>query len=88
MSVRVRAQELVDHVSIRGTKISTSMMAPSLLHVSVVQSFGMPSCHGNVVCDNHTVYIRYDAFNADRVHVWAYKNDATDDHEDWACTIL
>ena len=85
MSVPVRAQELVDHVSIRGTKISTSMMAPSLLHVSVVQSFGLPGLHGNVVCDNHTVYVRYDALRTDRVHVWAYKNDS--DHEDW-CTLL
>ena len=40
MSVRVRAQELVDHVTIRGTQVSTSMLAPSLMHVSVVQTLG------------------------------------------------
>ena len=55
MSVRVRAQELVDHVTIRGTQVSTSMIAPSLMHVSVVQTFGMPGRHGHVVCDNHTI---------------------------------
>ena len=71
MSVRVRGQDLVDHVTIRGTAVSTSMLSPSLLHVSVVQTFGMPGRHGHVICDNHTVYVRYDNKNADRVHVWA-----------------
>ena len=63
MSVIIRAQELVDHVNIRGTHVSTSMVAPSKLHVhvsvvhvhvSVVQSFGMPGRNGNVICDNLT----------------------------------
>ena len=58
MSVIIRAQELVDHVNIRGAHVSTSMVAPSKLHVhvhvSVVQSFGMPGRNGNVICDNLT----------------------------------
>ena len=87
MSVRVRAQELVEHVTIRGTKVSTSMVAPSLMHVSVVQTFGMPGRHGNVICDNHTVYIRFDTHHTDQVHVWAYKNDPTEADE-WTCVLL
>ena len=83
----MRVQELVDHVTIRGTQVSTSMVAPSLLHVSVVQAFGMPSRNGNVICDNYTVYIRYDSLKADRVHVWAYKNDPTEVDE-WPCALL
>ena len=35
MSVIIRAQELVDHVNIRGTHVSTSMLAPSKLHAHV-----------------------------------------------------
>ncbi len=87
MSVRVRAQELVDHVTIRGTKVSTSMVAPSLMHVSVVQTFGMPGRHGNVVCDNHTVYMRFCTENTNHVWVWAYKNDPTSADE-WTCALL
>ena len=86
MSVRIRAEELVDHVNIRGTHVSTSMVAPSRLHVSVVKSFGMPGRNGNVICDNHTVYIRYDINTPDRVHVWACQNDSTSD--DNVCVIL
>lgn len=85
MSVRIRAQELVDHVTIRGTCVSTSMIAPSRLHVNVVQSFGLPGRNGNVVCDNHTVYIRYDQFHPERVHVWACQNDSTSD--EGICTV-
>ena len=88
MSVRVRAQELVEHVTIRGTQVSTSMVAPSLMHVSVVQSFGMPGRHGHVICDNFTVYVRYDHKNTDHVHVWAYKNEPTSVDEEWQCAIL
>jgi hypothetical protein len=87
MSVRVRAQELVEHVTIRGTQVSTSMVAPSLLHVSVVQAFGMPGRHGHVVCDNYTIYVRYDTKNVDHVHVWAYKNDPTSAQEEWFCAL-
>ena len=88
MSVRVRAQELVDHVTIRGTQVSTTMIAPSLMHVSVVQTFGMPGRHGHVVCDNHTIYVRYDHKNPEHVHVWAYKNDPTSADEEWLCALM
>lgn len=88
MSVRVRAQELVDHVTIRGTKVSTSMLAPSLMHVSIVQTLGMPGLHGNVVVDNHTVYVRYDTKNPDHVHVWAYKNEPTSEDDIGLCALL
>ncbi len=88
MSVRVRAQELVDHVTIRGTQVSTSMLAPSLMHVSVVQAFGMPGRHGNVVVDNHTVYVRYHTQNPDLVHVWAYKNEPTSEDDLGFCVLL
>ena len=86
MSVRVRGQDLVDHVTIRGTAVSTSMLSPSLLHVSVVQTFGMPGRHGHVICDNHTVYVRYDHKNTDRVYVWAHPNEP--ETEEWGCAIL
>jgi hypothetical protein len=86
MSVRVRGQDLVNHVKIRGTDVSTSMLSPSVLHVSVVQTFGLPGVHGNVVCDNHTVYVRYDTKHAERVHVWATQNEP--ETEEWGCTIV
>tara|TARA_X000000368_G_scaffold34159_1_gene25030 strand:+ start:282 stop:539 length:258 start_codon:yes stop_codon:yes gene_type:complete len=83
----VRAQELVEHVHIRGTKVSTSLLAPSLLHVSVVQSLGLPSTNGSTVVDNHTVYFEFDRNNDDVVWVHAYKNGPTSESEEW-CTIL
>ncbi len=85
MSIRVRAEELVEHVTIRGTAISTSMFSPSTLHVSVVQKLGMPGPNGNVVCDNHTIYVRYDAKKQEIVHVWASQNEPTT--YDWSCTL-
>ena len=88
MSVRVRVQELVEHVTIRGTQVSTSMVAPSLMHVSVVQTFGMPGRHGHVICDNYTVYVRYDHKNTDHVHIWAYMNDPTSEEDEWQCALL
>ena len=69
MSVRV--DELADYVTVRGTSVSTSMIAPSLLHVSVVQSFGMPNQHGMINCDGTVVHLRYDLRNSDLVHAWA-----------------
>ena len=75
-------------MTIRGTHVSTSMVAPSLMHVSVVQTFGMPGRNGHVVCDNHTIYMRYAHKNADHVYVWAYKNDPTSADEEWPCALL
>lgn len=82
----VRSDEIVNHVRIRGTFVSTSMVAPSLLHVSVVESFGLPGYHGNVIVDNYTVYIRYNERNTDTVSVWASKNESTSYDE--ICQIL
>ena len=83
----VRAQELVEHVNIRGTKVSTSFLAPSLLHVSVVQSFGLPNANGQAVVDNHNVHFRFDPNNEDVVWVHAYKNGPTSEDEEW-CVLL
>lgn len=69
MSVRV--DELADYVTVRGTSVSTSLIAPSLLHVSVVQTFGMPNQHGTINCDGTVVHLRYDLRNSDLVHAWA-----------------
>ena len=83
----VRAQELVEHVTIRGTKISSSVLAPSLLHVSVVQSLGLPGSQGSAIVDNHTVYFEFDHSNEDVVWVHAYKNGPTSE-QDVMCGIL
>lgn len=83
----VRAQELVEHAQIRGTRVSTSFLAPSKLHVSVVQSFGLPNSSGNAVVDNHIVYFEFDRKHDDIVWVHAHKNGATNESEEW-CVIL
>lgn len=83
----VRAQELIKYTSIRGTQVSACMLAPSLLHVSVTQSFGVPDRHGNVIVDNHTVYMRRDRQNPDHMYVYAFKNDPTSASEEW-CVLL
>lgn len=86
MSVRVRGQDLVNHVKIRGTDVSTSMFSPSVLHVSVVQSFGLPGIQGTVICDGNTVHVSYDRNDANKVHVWAVQNEP--ETEEWGCAIL
>ncbi len=87
MSVRVRGQDLVNYVKIRGTDVSTSMLAPSVLHVSVVQSFGLPGINGTVVCDGCTVHVSYDRNDSNKVRVWAVRNEP--ETEDWGgCAIL
>lgn len=87
MSVRVRGDDLVNHVKLRGTDVSTSMLSPSVLHVSVVQSFGLPGIHGTVICDGCTVHVSYDRKDASKVHVWAVQNEP--ETEDWGgCAIL
>jgi hypothetical protein len=86
MSVRV--DELADYVTVRGTSVSTSLIAPSLLHVSVVQTFGMPNQHGMINCDGHVLHLRYDLRNANLVHVWA-QPDAVGAHEPQStCALL
>lgn len=86
MSVRV--DELADYVTVRGTSVSTSLIAPSLLHVSVVQAFGMPNQHGMINCDGAVLHLRYSLKNPDLVHVWA-QPDAIDAHaSESACALL
>ena len=70
MSIRT-LHESVEHVTIRGTSVSTSFAFPSLLHVSVVHKFGLPNRHGVIPCDDHLVYLRFDSKNDALVHVWA-----------------
>jgi len=86
MSVRV--DELADYVTVRGTSVSTSLIAPSLLHVSVVQTFGMPNQHGMINCDGHVLHLRYDLRNPDLVHAWA-QPDAVGAYEPQStCALL
>lgn len=70
MSVRT-LREAVEHVTIRGTSVSTSFAFPSLLHVSVVHKFGLPNRNGVIPCDEWLVHLRFDAKNDALVHVWA-----------------
>lgn len=70
MSVRT-LREAVEHVTIRGTSVSTSFAFPSLLHVSVVHKFGLPNRNGVIPCDDWLVHLRFDAKNDALVHVWA-----------------
>ena len=67
MSIR----ECVDYVHVRGTCISTSMLMPSKLHVTVVHKFGLPNRHGIITCDNHLLHLRFDHKDDRIVYVWA-----------------
>ncbi len=84
MSVRL-IQESVDHVSIRGTSVSLSFAAPSLLHVSVVHKFGLPNRHGVIPCDDYMLHLRFDHKNDSVVYVWA--SPAEKEH-DWTCLLM
>ena len=69
---RMSVRECVDHVWVRGTCISTSMLAPSTLHVTVVHQFGLPNRHGIISCDGHLLHLRFDRKDDRLVHVWAH----------------
>jgi len=88
MSVRTngvkRFDSLVDHVTIRGTSISTSFTVPSCLHVTVVHTFGLPNRHGIIACDDYLVHLRFDVKNDTIVWVWA---SPVVDEEPWNCII-
>ena len=86
MSVPVHGQHLVPHLRIRGTQVSNSMAAPSLLHVSVLQSFNFPKNATSAVVDNYTVYTSRHKTEKDMIHVWAYING--DGDEGFACVLL
>lgn len=72
MSIRT-LRDAVEHVTIRGTSVSTSFAFPSLMHVSVVHKFGLPNRHGIIPCDDYLVHLRFDAKNDALVHVWAVR---------------
>ena len=69
MSIR----ECVDYVWVRGTCISTSMIAPSTLHVTVVHQFGLPNRHGVITCDGYLLHLRFDRRDDRIVYVWAHQ---------------
>jgi len=84
MSIR----ECVDYVWVRGTCVSTSMLAPSMLHVTVVHKFGLPNRHGIITCDGHLLHLRFDHKDDRIVYVWAQPvEDDAGAHEGYYCTI-
>ena len=85
MSVRVLQQDCAEHVTIRGTSVSLSFAAPSVLHVSVVARFGLPNRNGIISCDNHLLHLRFDHKNDSLVYVWAAPVEA---QEVWSCVIM
>tara|TARA_B110000902_G_scaffold191988_1_gene217457 strand:- start:3244 stop:3492 length:249 start_codon:yes stop_codon:yes gene_type:complete len=68
MSIRPDADE---HVTVRGSMISTLRLSPSCLHVSVVQEWGLPNYHGVLAVDGATLHVVFDRQNQDLVRVWA-----------------
>ena len=83
MSIRTLT-EVVEHVTIRGTCVSTSFAFPSLMHVSVVPKFGLPNRNGVISCDDWLVYLRFDTKNDALVHVWAAR---IEEGAGWSCAI-
>lgn len=85
MSVPLHAQEFVPHFRIRGTQVSNSMIAPSLLHVSALNTFGFPPNATSAVVDNYTMYMAQHRTEKDMIHVWAYKNH---DGDEGFCALM
>ena len=84
MSVRT-LQDCAEHVNIRGTSVSLSFAAPSVMHVTVVHKFGLPNKHGIIACDNYLLHLRFDHKNDTLVYVWAAP---VEDREVWSCLIM
>ncbi len=84
MSVRTLQQECAEHVTIRGTSVSLSFAAPSVMHVTVVHKFGLPNKHGIIPCDDYLLHLRFDQKNDSLVYVWA----ARVEEEAWTCLIM
>ena len=82
MSIR----ECVDYVWVRGTCISTAMIAPSTLHVTVVHKFGLPNRHGIITCDGYLLHLRFDHKDDRIVYVWA-QPVAHDNEPAYYCAI-
>ena len=85
MSVRTLQQECAEHVTIRGTSVSLSFAAPSVLHVTVVHKFGLPNRNGIIICDGYLLHLRFDRLNATLVYVWAAP---TEQEQPWSCLIM
>lgn len=85
MSVRVLQQDCAEHVTIRGTSVSLSFAAPSVLPVSVVARFGLPNKNGIISCDNHLLHLRFDHRDESLVHVWAAPVEL---EPVWGCLIM
>ena len=81
MSIR----ECVDYVWVRGTCISTSMLAPSTLHVTVVHQFGLPNRHSIITCDGYLLHLRFDHKDDRIVYVWAQQ--VAQDEPAYYCAI-
>ena len=84
MSVR-SLHECAEHVTIRGTAVSLSFAAPSVMHVTVVHKFGLPNRHGLIPCDDYLLHLRFDHRNDTLVHVWA---SAVEAESGWDCLIM
>lgn len=84
MSIRT-LNESVEHVTIRGTSVSTSFAFPSVLHVTIVHKFGLPNRHGIIACDNYLVHLRFDPKNDSLVYVWA---SPVEESAAWGCRIV
>ena len=80
----VRTEEAATHVYIKGTMVSTLWYRPSLLHVSVVQSFGLPNKDNKIVTGTNVLYLRYDNNNDQLVRVYAQPQPTAPSSEpDW-----
>ena len=82
---RMSIREVVDYVQVRGTSISTSMLAPSTLHVTVVHQFGLPNRHGIISCDGYLLHLRFDHKDDRLVYVWA---QSIEDANESYCVVL
>ena len=51
--------------------VSTLWYRPSTLHVSVVQSFGLPNKENKILTGTNVVYLTYDKTNDQLVHAYA-----------------
>ena len=70
MSVRA-IDDAVEHVTVRGTMVSTCRLRPSPLHVRCLENWGMPNAHGRVHCDGHILTISFDRRNDNLIYAWA-----------------
>ena len=84
MSVRTLS-ECAEYVTIKGTSVSLSFAAPSVMHVTVVHKFGLPNRNGIIHCEGYLLHLRFDRKNDSLVYVWA---SPADEGEAWGCLIM